>query len=353
MGKIRWFRQKRNDPPGRSTADMPIGERLNQYTPETLRADSRYAAFGMIVSLLMGYVCTYAVLLVALPVFALFSGTESVGFLGMESAFSSPTFIVVVNALAMVCSTIFSNLIPFSLCRRAAGLREKLCNGLGMPVLYLLGLFPVVLGVNMWGGFFSSWVSDLMQRMHLVPTEPDFSLPDVPAASILMTLSIVVLAPIFEEYVFRGVLLRIFQRYGDGFAILLSGFLFGMAHANLPQFCSAFPIGLVLGYIAVRSHSILPTILLHLGNNLFVTLTTELAFNSVVAGIGSIFNGIISLIPGLGGLLFIGYKLFLMLEDESGYYCGKRAKILLRSWPVWLMIGLYVLQSLRFLVWQG
>ena len=58
------------------------------------------------------------------------------------------------------------------------------------------------------------------------------------------------LAPISEELIFRGFVLRSLRPYGKRFAILGSAFLFGLFHGNLLQTPYAFLVGLVLGYVA-------------------------------------------------------------------------------------------------------
>lgn len=75
-----------------------------------------------------------------------------------------------------------------------------------------------------------------------------------------------IVAPIFEELAFRGVLLSSLRHYGKGFAIMASAFLFAIFHGNLVQSPYAFLCGLILGYAAVE-FSLLWSIVLHLFNN--------------------------------------------------------------------------------------
>ena len=75
-----------------------------------------------------------------------------------------------------------------------------------------------------------------------------------------------VLAPLAEELLFRGFVLRTLRPYGKRFAILGSAFLFGLFHGNLLQTPYAFLMGLVLGYVAAE-YSIRWAMGLHLFNN--------------------------------------------------------------------------------------
>ena len=80
-----------------------------------------------------------------------------------------------------------------------------------------------------------------------------------------------ILAPIAEEMVFRGAILRsllkAFSKQMHWLAIIISALLFGATHGNLPQGCHAFAIGLLLGWLYYRTNSIVPGIVFHWVNN--------------------------------------------------------------------------------------
>lgn len=76
-----------------------------------------------------------------------------------------------------------------------------------------------------------------------------------------------VFAPVFEEILFRGLVMRSLEPYGRKFAIFASAFLFGIFHGNPIQSPYAFAVGLVLGYTAME-HNIAWAMVLHMLNNL-------------------------------------------------------------------------------------
>jgi len=81
-----------------------------------------------------------------------------------------------------------------------------------------------------------------------------------------------VAAPILEEMLFRGVMLRSFLRqYSRTKAILCSSAIFGIAHLNIYQLATAFAIGIVAGWLYERCRSLWPCILLHATYNASVT----------------------------------------------------------------------------------
>ncbi len=76
------------------------------------------------------------------------------------------------------------------------------------------------------------------------------------------------IAPVVEEMLFRGVILRGFlQRYERSHAIWASAALFGLAHLNIYQFVAALLLGALSGWLYERSRSLVPCIALHAGYN--------------------------------------------------------------------------------------
>lgn len=79
------------------------------------------------------------------------------------------------------------------------------------------------------------------------------------------------IAPVLEEMLFRGIILRSFlNQYSRWRAILGSSLLFGLAHMNVYQFVSAGIIGVVCAWLYDRTRSLWPGIFLHMSSNMFV-----------------------------------------------------------------------------------
>lgn len=90
----------------------------------------------------------------------------------------------------------------------------------------------------------------------------------------LILIYVVVLGPLFEELLFRGLILRTLDQYHRGFAILISSLLFGMLHMNLQQGIVTFAIGCVLAYVSLKYDSLWLPIGMHMINNLVAVLVT-------------------------------------------------------------------------------
>lgn len=75
---------------------------------------------------------------------------------------------------------------------------------------------------------------------------------------------VAVLAPFFEETLFRGFLLPSLTRYLPPWgAIATSGLLFAIAHLNLSDVLPLTVLGMILGFVYLRSRNLLASMLLH------------------------------------------------------------------------------------------
>lgn len=93
--------------------------------------------------------------------------------------------------------------------------------------------------------------------------------------SLFNTITLVIFAPIFEELIFRGIILDGFlKRYSPLKAILISSILFGLIHLNPWQFVGAMICGILLGWLYYETKSLVPTILIHFINNVAASFST-------------------------------------------------------------------------------
>ena len=91
-------------------------------------------------------------------------------------------------------------------------------------------------------------------------------------------LMVVIMAPLFEEMLFRGIIQGgASHEYGPVKAILVSSAIFGLIHLVPQQVINAFLCGLILGYIYYRTGSLIPVIAIHLLNNAFAYIATRMS----------------------------------------------------------------------------
>lgn len=124
-----------------------------------------------------------------------------------------------------------------------------------------------------------------------------------------------VIAPVAEEVMFRKLLVNRLRPYGDRFALLTSALCFGLFHGNLNQLFYAFVIGLVLGYIALRTGRIWQNILLHAMIN-FISVGL-IPLLEPLGEIGTMLLAILVL-----GAIILGIVFFLALRRDLRFAPG-------------------------------
>lgn len=109
--------------------------------------------------------------------------------------------------------------------------------------------------------------------------------PDSVLSCILNLIALAIIPAICEEFAMRCCSLQLLKKYGKGFGVVAVSIVFGLLHGNVVQFIFAFAIGLVLGFITVRTDSIVPAIFIHALNNgmSVVQMTLNYAVNEDVS----------------------------------------------------------------------
>jgi hypothetical protein len=82
-------------------------------------------------------------------------------------------------------------------------------------------------------------------------------------------IAIVIAAPIFEELIFRGIILDgLLRKYSPLKSIIISSLLFGLVHLNPWQFVGAFILGLFSSWVYYKTGKLTLSVIVHLVNNL-------------------------------------------------------------------------------------
>lgn len=116
----------------------------------------------------------------------------------------------------------------------------------------------------------------------------------------------VILAPVAEELIFRGVTMKMAQKIMPFMAAnLLQAILFGVYHLNWIQGIYAFVLGMILGFTAEYFHSVWASILLHAFVNGSAEVLSHLPNAVTETLIGNIGLAAIGVV-----LLFVAAKLY-------------------------------------------
>jgi hypothetical protein len=173
--------------------------------------------------------------------------------------------------------------------------------------LQFVGIVVLVPGIQ----FFTSYLISILSILFPSWLEAYMELMDTSGLggnmAPMMTAYAILIGPVAEELIFRGVTLRSFRRvFPFWLANLCQAVLFGVYHMNLLQGVYAGALGLILGFVCERGGSIYLSIFLHILYNFWGTIVTsalsELPVSDTVLGIIMLVTMIVSL--SVGGIIF-------------------------------------------------
>ena len=165
-------------------------------------------------------------------------------------------------------------------------------------------------------------------------------------------------APILEEILFRGFVLNLCSPIKRSFAVIVSAMMFSLTHMNFAQLIHTFVLGLLFGYVVLKAHSLLPSIIMHIVFNSTTVLVDYCKFigygeATLVFLIPAVIIGIICLI-----ILFKRYRsidertdgmksIRVFTDEEMRYLRYHRVNKLtsgafFSTWSFWTVIGLFV-----------
>ena len=175
----------------------------------------------------------------------------------------------------------------------------------GLPLSFLI-IFLLIFSFNIateplytWMGV-SDFLRDFYENMKLNPWST--------------FLTVAIFAPLFEELLCRGIILRgLLQHTSPMRAILWSAFMFAVMHLNPWQALPAFMVGLFMGWIYWKTGSLWATIFIHFVNNassflitiLFPQLGADVTFASLMPNKIYVIVLAASIIFTLGAFLFL------------------------------------------------
>ena len=235
---------------------------------------------------------------------ALFCGIRILSEMGVFNTIESPELRSVVTTLIIQLGIMF--LLPMILCciffRKTPKeiMKHNEYKGIGgkaMMVCFALGILIYLLNVAI--SAVSNGIIQSFGYKNYAETTPSTLSPT--QLFFFELLLVAVLPAVFEEFLHRGVLLQGIRSMGYKKAIVISGVLFGLIHFSITQTIYATVIGILLGFVAVASKSIIPAIIIHFTNN-FISLYLSYASTYGWVG-GKSINGISSLLVNSNPIL--------------------------------------------------
>ncbi len=160
----------------------------------------------------------------------------------------------------------FSNAIVFTIVMHLKGLsyRSLFHNAqASLRSTLILLVPPIALLIPAMVLFGTSLVTMLIALFPLSPAQTQM-FGHLSEGNLASVVTACVLAPVLEEMLFRGIILRAFlHQYSRWQAILGSALLFGLAHLNIYQFFIGLGVGILSGWLYERTRSLGPCIALH------------------------------------------------------------------------------------------
>lgn len=185
---------------------------------------------------------------------------------------------------------------------------------------------------NIMGVIITSGIGSLIQHEVANPINDVINNSGLVANLIIIT----TIAPIFEELIFRKLLIDRTIKYGGTISVLLSGLLFAFFHGNLNQFFYAFLLGGFFAIVYIKTGQIKYTIGLHMIINfigsvvsLFVSQPLMDLANGSVISPTSTFGVILYILITLG-LTVMGLIYSIKYFDKS-QFDGSEKEIILKN----------------------
>ncbi len=141
------------------------------------------------------------------------------------------------------------------------------------------------LGGCMIANYVSSLLLSMLEGFGIYSTYSSIEDPQNIIDVVAMFLSVAVMPALVEELSMRGILMTPMRKYGNGFAILASAYIFGVFHGNAAQIPFAFLCGLLFGYVVVVTNSVWTAVIIHgINNSLSCISSTLISYVSEDAG---------------------------------------------------------------------
>ncbi len=149
-------------------------------------------------------------------------------------------------------------------------------KGFALPFI-LLGL-----GFCAFANIAANSIINLLGSFGVDIYAPSYSSSKTVPEFIVTFIAVAAVPAIVEEFAFRGMVLGALRKFGDGFALLVSSLVFALMHMNFAQIPFAFLVGLVLAFAAIKTGSVLTSMVIHFLNN-----GLSLCISTLTAGWGN------------------------------------------------------------------
>lgn len=210
----------------------------------------------------------------------------------------APVYIVAVPLLWLMCK------------RREKQSLTQHKMGAGNYMIFLFMCFGVMIAGNI-AGIIVNFI------MGIIKGKPVINAVDMMMNSGSLWSNILIVgicAPIFEELVFRKLIIDRMVRYGEATAVVVSGLMFGLFHGNFAQFFYAAALGMLFAFVYVKTgrlrYSILTHLIINMSSSLMVPVMQMLDMDKLESVLAGNMSGMADLIIPLAILLIYEVLLY-------------------------------------------
>ncbi|KNF07463.1 putative abortive infection protein [Gottschalkia purinilytica] len=139
-----------------------------------------------------------------------------------------------------------------------------------ITILIMIFSYPVAI-------FFNYIVIVIMNIIGMEIAPSPLPISKTSSQFILGFLMFALSAGICEEVMFRGFIMKSYEKLGKWKAIVISGVLFGVFHFNIQNLFAPIFLGILLGYMVYKTNSIYTSIIGHTMNNSIALILTKIA----------------------------------------------------------------------------
>ncbi|AXJ00778.1 hypothetical protein CYPRO_1527 [Cyclonatronum proteinivorum] len=200
--------------------------------------------------------------------------TEGVDSFTMESLGENMALLIIGNSAGQIVGLLLATLLvarlSFSKSKYREAMRFKMPQNASLTFLVATLLILVIQPLILFMGWMNQLIPmpEFIMEMEQAQVQMLESLLVGSFALWFLVANIGVVPAICEEVMFRSYLHRLFENaYGIIAAIFITGLIFGLFHLRLTQLIPLTFIGMVLGWITVKSGSVYPAMLMHFFHN--------------------------------------------------------------------------------------
>lgn len=244
-------------------------------------------------------------------------------------------------------------LLPFSIAAKCAGVRidktilfEKEKKSTFLPFI----LFGI--GFCSFSNIAISYAERIFEIFG-VDYDVDFGENPTGIFGFLLTFIATAIVPaLVEEFACRGIVLGLLKKHGEGFAIIASAVIFGIMHGNFEQIPFAVFVGLILGYIYVKTKNIWSCVIVHGVNNAISVIFNYLQNVMTVDMQNVLYISylIASLLAAVVGVLLLAKNndVYTINKHEDIITEKEKYKCFFTSWAIIVFIILNFIDAMKY-----